>query len=178
MAKAATKKGATAQPEPDPFLAQLIQHGKDLLASLEQLGKPGQNQDPYLARLEIWEGLASLLSSVRGAEADFRRQLFQGAFPNPKEGTNVHKLPDGREIVGKHNITRKIDESALPAVLAEMRRRGVANADQLVRYKPELAKREWNSLSDDMKLVFSPAVIADVGMPALEVRTPKQRGRK
>ena len=45
-------------------------------------------------------------------------------------------------------------------------------------YKPELAKREWSSLSDENKLVFSPAIIATEGSPQFEVRTPKQRGRK
>lgn len=183
MAKASTKKAPAVSEAPaakpvDPFLAQLIGHAEDIIASLKNLENPGQNQDPYLARLDVWEGLASLQASVKDAEADFRRQLFQGAFPNPTEGTNVHKLPDGREIVGKHVVTRKIDEAALPAVIAAMRARGVANTDKLVRYKPELAKREWNSLSDESKLIFSPAVIADTGMPQLEVRTPKARGRK
>lgn len=192
MAKAASKSRPSASaptpPAPpeqaplDPFTAELVARGRDLISrateagrALEALAQPG-NADPYLRRLDAWEQLA-LLSSIAGeAEMDVRKQLFAGAFPNPKEGTNVHKLPDGRELVGKHNITRKIDAAALAPVLAALRAKGVANTDQLVRYKPELAKSEWNSLSDENKLVFSPAVISTVGSPGFEIRIPKKKG--
>ncbi len=50
-----------------------------------------------------------------------------------------------------------------------MRKRGVANADALVKMKPELAKKEWNTLSDELKLVFSPAIVSSPGMPGLEI---------
>lgn len=125
--------------------------------------------DPYLAMLDKWAGVAARLSSLRDEEADLRRLLFAGTFPNPTEGTQTHTLPDGRKVKGQHNITRKLDEAALPATLAAMREAGVANADVLVRYKPELAKREWNTLSNENKLLFSKAVIAVPGMPTLEI---------
>ena len=127
------------------------------------------NPDPYLAMLDRWADVSARLSTLKDEEADLRRMLFAGAFPNPKEGTQTHLLPDGRKIKGQHTVSRKIDEAALPAVLATMREQGYANADALVRYKPELAKREWNSLSDEAKLTFSKAVIAVPGMPSLEI---------
>lgn len=171
-----TSKPAAAKPAPapvDPVIQQLMDRAKEITNVLERLGTPG-NEDPYMRMLGAWEEVDLLRSLVVEAEKDMRLKLFQGAFPNPKEGTNVHKLPDGRELVGKHTINRKIDEAALPAILAVMRERGVANTDKLVRYKPELAKREWGSLSDENKLVFSPAIIATPGSPQFEIRIPKR----
>jgi hypothetical protein len=165
---------APSAPAPvDPVTQQLIDRAREMTNVLTQLGQPG-NQDPYLRMLEAWDQMCLLKALVEESEKDMRLKLFQGAFPNPKEGTNVHKLPDGRELVGKHTVNRKIDEAALPAVLVAMREAGVANSDKLVRYKPELAKREWNSLSDENKLRFSPAVISTPGSPQFEIRIPKR----
>ena len=133
--------------------------------------------DAYMDMLKEWEVTKELLDRVKELELDLRLKLFAGAFPNPKEGTNTHKLPDGRELKGQHVVSRNIDEAALPAVLDQLRNIGVANTDALVRYKPELAKREWNSLSDENKLVFSAAVVSRPGTPQFDVVTPKRRGR-
>lgn len=133
--------------------------------------------DAYMDMLAEWEVAKEILDRAKELELDMRLKLFAGAFPNPKEGTNTHKLPDGRELKGQHKVNRSIDEAALPAVLEQLRALGVANTDALVRYKPELAKREWNDLSDENKLVFSAAVIATPGTPQFDVVTPKRRGR-
>jgi hypothetical protein len=183
MAKPATKSAAAkSAPAPapaaelDPTLQALVDRAAEIKNVLEALGKPG-NEDPYLRMLGAWEQVSLLLSLVKDCEMDMRLKLFAGAFPNPKEGTNVHKMPDGRELVGQHKVTRKIDEAALAPVLAAMRAAGVANTDKLVRYKPELAKSEWNSLSDENKIRFSPAVIATPGSPTFEIRIPKRARR-
>lgn len=125
--------------------------------------------DPYLTLLAEWQEDARLAKAYADREKEKRQRLFAGAFPNAKEGVNKHTLPDGRTIKGDLKINRKIDEAALPATLAALREQGVANADALVRYRPELAKSEWNSLSEEMKLLFSPAVIATPGLPSLEI---------
>lgn len=125
--------------------------------------------DPYLAMLDEWEKAQANAKAWAAKENDLRRQLFAGAFPNPKEGVNNHLLPDGRKIKGTHKIQRKIDEAAIAVTLQEMRNRGVANADDLVRYKPELSITAWKTLSDEMKLVFSPAVVSSPAMPTLEI---------
>lgn len=130
--------------------------------------------DPYLAMLAEWEQINLQLAQIKEKELHLRLMLFTGAFRNPKEGTNSHKLPDGRVIKGKYPINRRIDEAALPATLEALRAHGVANADALVRYRPELAKSEWNTLSDEAKLMFSPAVISSPGTPSLEVVIPKK----
>lgn len=131
--------------------------------------------DAYMDLLKEWEVAKELLELVKQIELDNRLKLFAGAFPHPKEGTNTHNLPDGRAIKGQYTIRRNIDEAALPGVLEDLRKAGCANSDVLVRYKPELAKREWNDLSDEHKLVFSAAVIAVPGSPQFEVVIPKRR---
>jgi hypothetical protein len=123
----------------------------------------------YLQMLAEWEDVKRELAAAKDRELELRLQLFAGAFPTPKEGTNTYKLPDGRQIKGKYDVNRKIDEAAFPAVLADLREQGVANADRLVRFKPELAKSEWNTLSEAFKLAFSRCVIASPGTPQLEL---------
>lgn len=138
---------------------------------------PLGNTDPYYQLIEAWEHDKKWAKHFGESEMDKRRLLFNGAFPNPKEGTNNHILPDGRKVTGQYKISRKIDEAALSVTLDALRQRGVANWDRLVRSKPELAKTEWNTLSDENKLIFSPAVIATPGAPSLEIAMPKKRGR-
>ena len=178
MAKAPKSAAPPAPPPPpaDPVVAGLIDQTRLMVGVLENLGQPG-NQDPYLRMLDAWEQICLLQAQIKEAELNMRLRLFQGAFANPKEGTNTHMLPDGRAIKGQFKVNRYIDEAALPATLAALREMGVANTDALVRYKPELAKSEWNTLSEEAKLTFSPAVIATPGTPSLEVVIPKKRGR-
>lgn len=178
MAKPAKSTTPPAPPPApvDPVVQELIDRTKEMVGVLEALATPG-NQDPYLRMLDAWEQIAQLQSQIKEQELTMRLRLFQGAFADPKEGTNTHMLPDGRAIKGQFKVNRYIDEAALPATLQALREHGVANTDALVRYKPELAKREWNALSEEAKLMFSPAVIATPGTPSLEVVIPKKRGR-
>lgn len=180
MAKA-PKSTPPAPPAPppvpvDPVVQGLIDQTAQIVNVLTALGQPG-NQDPYLRMLDAWEQVAQLQSQIKEAELSMRLRLFQGAFANPKEGTNTHNLPDGRAIKGQFKVNRYIDEAALPVTLDALRKHGVANTDALVRYKPELAKSEWNTLSDEAKLMFSPAIVATPGTPSLEVVIPKRKGR-
>lgn len=176
--KSAIPPAPAAPPPPpaDPVVAGLIDQTTQMVNVLTALGQPG-NQDPYLRMLDAWEQISLLQAQIKEAEMNMRLRLFQGAFANPKEGTNTHNLPDGRAIKGQFKVNRYIDEAALPATLAALREHGVANTDALVRYKPELAKSEWNSLSDEARLMFSPAIVATPGTPSLEVVIPKKRGR-
>lgn len=172
-------------PDPDAEAEPLTLF--DMMAVLDEIAELSQRPpvdraaepeetDPgkrYMQLLAEWQDNRRKLAYYKEQEGTQRRVLFAGTFPNPVEGTNKHKLPDGRTIKGQYKIGRKLDEAALPATLARMRELGVANTDALVNYKPSLAKREWNTLSDEMKLEFSPAVIATPGMPGLDVEMPK-----
>jgi len=153
----------------------------DEIKELEQRPPVDRDAEPeetdagkrYMQILAEWQDNRRKLAYYKEREAEQRRILFAGAFPNPAEGTNKLKLADGRTIKGNYKISRKLDEAAISVTLARMRELGVANTDALVTYKPSLAKREWNTLSDEMKLEFSPAIIATPGMPGLEIELPK-----
>ena len=56
-----------------------------------------ENPDPYMQMLAEHEDICLRLAALKEQELDLRLKLFSGAFPNPKEGTNTWKLPDGRE---------------------------------------------------------------------------------
>ena len=127
----------------------------------------------FMQILAQWQDERLKLAFFGKRELELRTLLFNATFPSPGEGTQKHTLPDGRTIKGQYKINRTIDEAALPAVLTHMRELGVANADALVKYKPTLVKREWNSLGHDARLAFSPAVIASPGTPTLDVELPK-----
>lgn len=143
---------------------------------IERLRAFNGTGDAYMDMLAQHDMVKELLDAAKAAELDMRLKLFAGAFPNPKEGTNTWKLPDGREIKGKYEIRRTVNEPVLAVTLQALRDHGVANTDALIRRKPELAKAEWNTLSDEAKLIFSPALTAVPGTPQFEVVTPKKRG--
>lgn len=139
---------------------------------------PEEGGSRYLQMLAEWQDVCAELAAAKEREIELRRLLFAGAFPNPKEGTNTYKLPDGRAIKGGYTITRKLDEAVIQPAVEALRDHGVANWDRIVKWKPELAKAEWNTLSDAAKLLFSVALIATPGTPSLEIVAPaKGRGK-
>lgn len=165
--------------EPDWLTLFDIRAALDEIAELEKreplpfkqvITDPGE---AYMAMLLEWEDDKRKLSYYKEQEGTKRRMLFAGAFPNPVENTNKLKLSNGGTVKGQYKIGRKIDEAALPVTLQAMREAGVANTDALIKYTPSLAKREWNTLSDENKLLFSPAIIATPGMPGFDYEPPK-----
>ena len=171
----------TGEDEPEPITLFDMFCVLDELKELEArppVEKPAEDvaTDPHARYMQIlakWEDDKIKLAYYKEQEAIGRTTLFETTFPNPVEGTQKFKLSDGRTVKGQYKINRKIDEAALPVTLAHMRELGVANTDALVTYKPSLAKREWNTLSPDLKIEFSAAIIATPGMPGFEIEMPK-----
>lgn len=120
----------------------------------------------YYELLDEWLKLKSELDAIKKKEADLRKILFQGAFPNPVEGTNTATLEDGTIVKGTHKITRNIDEAALPAILEQMPE---AVRGNLVAYKPSLATSAYRKLTAEERKIFDQALIIKVGTPTLEV---------
>ena len=120
----------------------------------------------YYELLEEWLQLKAELDAIKKKEADLRKMLFQGAFPNPVEGTNTATLEDGTIVKGTHKISRNIDEAALPAVLEKIPE-GIR--DSLVAYKPSLATSAYRKLTAEERKTFDQALIIKPGTPTLEV---------
>lgn len=129
-----------------------------------------EQEHPFMAKLREWQEVSEKLDDLKAREKDLRVELFSGAFMSPTEGTNKHKLPDGRVFVGKYTVNRYVEAATIDDTLNRLREMGVGNTDELIRYKPELAIREFRSLSDEAKLVLSESVTARPGTPQIEIR--------
>lgn len=122
--------------------------------------------DNYFKVLGQWQDTKAELESLKRKEAQLRKLLFQGAFPNPVEGVNTITLVDGTIIKGTHKISRNIDEAALPSVLEQMPE---AVRDNLVAYKPSLSVSAYRKLTAEERKTFDQALIIKPGTPTLEV---------
>lgn len=122
--------------------------------------------DNYFKVLGQWQDTKAELESLKRKEAQLRKILFQGAFPNPVEGVNTITLVDGTIIKGTHKITRNIDEAALPAILGQLPE---AVRGNLVAYKPSLSVAVYRKLTAEERKTFDQALIIKPGTPTLEV---------
>jgi len=132
--------------------------------------------------LKTWYALKQELDRVKSAEAMLRSRIFKHYFPTPTEGTKDNKVPlndgTGAIIQGDYVVNRNVDEAQLDGLRAAMFAEG-SNLPQLdltklIRWKPELAKSEYNKLSDEERQVFDRCLVIKPGMPGLEIKIPKR----
>ena len=119
------------------------------------------------------QNLAQELKRVREEEMALRKAILAKAFPGGKIGTNTLELGNGYKLKGVFKIDRKIDEATLQVTLKQLRERGVPT-DELVRWKPELAARTYNKLTDADKLIMDGTLVVKPASPSLEVVPPKE----
>lgn len=126
-------------------------------------------EDPYLANLARWQTITRLQGKLGPLENELRKQLFAGAFPDPKEGMNNHTLPDGRIIKGTHKINRNVDQAAVPSAIRQLREDLGAKVDDLFPTKFSLSKKVLDSLTPEQKKIAATAYVEKPGTPALEI---------
>lgn len=129
------------------------------------------------ADLAEWYKMAQDLRNLKAKESLLRKKIFGSAFPDPKEGTNNYDLPDGYVLKGQHVLNRDIDIGALDALKPKLREEGM-NPDNLVKYKPELKKAEYNKLTEEQKKLFDQCLIIKPGSPSLEIVLPAKNRAK
>jgi hypothetical protein len=129
------------------------------------------------ADLSEWYKMAQDLRNLKAKESLLRKKIFESAFPDPKEGTNSYDLADGYVLKGQHVLNRDIDIGALDAMKSKLREQGV-NPDNLVKYKPELKKAEYNKLTEEQKKLFDQCLIIKPGSPSLEIVLPAKNRAK
>lgn len=129
------------------------------------------------ADLAEWYKMAQDLRNLKAKESLLRKKIFGSAFPDPKEGTNSYDLPDGYVLKGQHVLNRDIDIGALDALKPKLREEGM-NPDNLVKYKPELKKAEYNKLTEEQKKLFDQCLIIKPGSPSLEIVLPAKNRAK
>lgn len=111
-------------------------------------------------------------------ERKLRAQIIERLFPDPKEGTNKVE-EDNIKFTLKHPIDRKVEPGVLEALKAQVTAATAAgqdhplahtNFDALIRSKPELALREYKSLTDAEKAVFDACLVIKPGSDQLEYK--------
>lgn len=129
------------------------------------------------ADLSEWYKMAQDLRNLKAKESLLRKKIFGSAFPDPKEGTNNYDLPDGYVLKGQHVLNRDVDIGALDALKPKLREEGM-NPDNLIKYKPELKKAEYNKLTEEQKNLFDQCLIIKPGSPSLEIVLPAKNRAK
>lgn len=143
------------------------------------------------ADVAAWYVMQEQLTKLKAAEVMLRTRIFKHYFPTPTEGSagNKYELNDGTGAIvqGDHTINRKVLEPELKALEEAMKPQlaedGVTKVPsnlprlplaKLVRWKPELAKAEYNKLTAEERDVFDRCLEIKPGTPSLEVKIPKR----
>lgn len=124
--------------------------------------------------VEEFQKLAEWLDTAKKRAEVLRRQLAEGLFPEPKEGTNTLEVGN-LTIKLVHKINRTLDESSLAAVMPQMdpQYRGIG-PDCLIDYKPKFSLDAFRKLPDDQRLIFEQALVVKEGLPVLEFITKEE----
>lgn len=124
-------------------------------------------------KIGIWKSLKDQLATIKDQEIALRSEIFKEVFVHPTEGTNTADLPEGWKLKGTYKLNRKLDESALPAILEQLRKKKV-NTDQIILYKPTLDTRAYRLMEPDMRHLLEKAMVIEPGAPTLELVEPKK----
>jgi hypothetical protein len=124
-----------------------------------------QTFDEYVTE---WDGLVAQLEAhkktmkpIISKEMEMRKAIFAAVSAAMgrtfKEGMNNYSLPDGRVLKVDNPIDRVIDESSIVMARAhyEMLNDKPIDFDDLLRIKYELAKANYNKLTDEGKRVVA-----------------------
>ena len=136
---------------------------------VEVLGRPPATE----ADLAEWYKLQEQLRNLKFQEMFLRRHIFSSFFPGATEGSHVVPISNGFELVAKVPYDYKVDEASFKALKEEFEKAGLA-ADKLVRWKPELEKRQYNTLTAEEKLLFDQCMTIKPGSPSLAIREAKK----
>lgn len=122
-----------------------------------------------------WYTAAEQMEVLKKREAILRVKLFKAFFPTPVEGTNSYELPDGFMMKGIHVINRSVDQAVLTTLATEFAKQQI-NIAELIKWKPELVKSIYNTLSAEQKQLFDQALVIKEGTPQLDIVMPKRKG--
>lgn len=130
--------------------------------------------------LEEWEAAAKALANAKEREMELRLQVEQTWFQGHKdEGTENIALQNGfklkavfklnRSMAPKEQVEQILDQ--IEALDAE----GAFLADRIVRWKPELDKKEYDNLDPKYKVLIDKVITTKPGAPAIEIIEPKAK---
>ena len=123
--------------------------------------------------IQEWKQIVTWLKTAKEREMAIRKKIAAAFFPKPTEGVNraiteIDGLPF--EIVLDYGIRRKLDEAVLDSVMLALpedspyRVPGV-----LIAYKPSLVLKNFRTLPDDQRRIFSAALTETPGTPSIGI---------
>ena len=136
--------------------------------------------DPKQAKLQEWcEALQAALAVKPLVEKEqaLRKEVSTMFFPEPVEGVNTLELPSGWKLKLTHKIDRKLDEAVLPAVMAQLREKGI-NFDTVVNMKPTLDTKTYKAMkisNAEAVKVFDQCLTIKDASPTMELVKPKEK---
>lgn len=122
----------------------------------------------YYETLQRWQDLKATISKLQGEERALREGLFDGAFPEPKEGTNTMEMPDGRKLKGVFKINRSVNEEALGALKLTPTQ---MNAN--FRTTHSLKITAYKELDVKTRKIIDSVLVSRPGLPTLDVKEAK-----
>ena len=120
----------------------------------------------YFQTLERWQELRDTIKKLQGEERALREGLFSGTFPEPTEGTNTLKLPNGATVKGVYKFYRKPREDELGSLPKRL-------LNKVFRVKHELVTKEYRDLSEEDRLAVDSVLDIKPGLPSFDVVPPK-----
>lgn len=126
-----------------------------------------------------WFKMKDELNKLKIAEHLLRQRIFMKFFPLPMEGTNTLDLGSviessaGYALKAKYPIERKIDPTLLKNLSPQLAEAKI-NVDSVVRYKPELALREYRTLTAEQAKVFNQCLDIKPGSVQLSIEPIKK----
>lgn len=150
------------------------------------------------ALLADWERKKQVADLAIGEERTARLKCFGAFFASPVEGTNSFGLSNGYTLKGKLPINRKVLPEELEQLKAVklnelppgfLQKHNLPSTDmpavvalridlgKLVVYKPEVAIKEYRSLTADQLALFDRCLEIKPGMAGLEIAEPSERAK-
>ncbi len=129
------------------------------------------HQKSILAKISQWVEIKAKMAQLKIEEGILRKLFLDTYFTTAKpEGTTRQDLPDGYKLKGEFSLDRKVDETALPAVLERLQE---ASKVDLIRYKPELNLAVYRKLPDAEKKIVDECLIIKPSSTQLSLEQPK-----
>jgi hypothetical protein len=125
-----------------------------------------------MADVHLWYEMQEQLAKLKVNEMLLRKRIVAKFFPTPKEGVNSHPLEAGWVMKADCGIDRKIEEAVLTTLKPAFKEAKIS-VDKLVRWKPELAVKEYRALNEEQRHLFDQALIIKPSSPQLEIVLPK-----
>lgn len=125
------------------------------------------------AKLRAWYTAKLELANARKKEYAMRAEIIEHFFPEPAEGTNLHPIGDGYDLILSQPYERKVDEAEVAAHAEIFEKLGVST-DDVFRKKLELAKRVYNGYSEEQQRAVDECLIVKPSSPSLNIDLSKQ----